>query len=365
MKLLVLVADYPKPDDYISMMFVHVRNQYYVKHNIDVTVLNFKANENYIVDNIPVITLQEYLRNRTEKKYDILVCHAPNIRNHYRFLKKNERYFPKIVFFFHGHEVLKINSVYPKPYPYKKKSFIKNIFQDIYDDLKLKLWRGYFKKLTYKSHFVFVSKWLYKEFLRWTKINDSVINGKYSIIHNSVGKVFEEKHYEPKIVKQYDFISIRGNLDGSKYCVDIINELAMNNPDLRFLIIGRGEFFDHFKKAKNVTWIDKVLKHEEMIKFLNQSKCGLLLTRQDTQGVMTCEMATFGLPVITSDIAVCHEILDDFDNVELINNDNTNIDLKPILEKLIKGIPYKKNEKYFSINTCGAEVKLYKNLLRE
>ncbi|ULT56779.1 glycosyltransferase [Neobacillus drentensis] len=363
MKLLILVADYPRPDGYIALMYVHVRNKYYINHNIEVTVLNFNAKENYTIDGIPVITLENY-KNNQEKMYDILICHAPNIRNHYRFLKKYEKNFSKLVFFFHGHEVLRINATYPKPYAFQEKlSIIKTNLQDLYDSIKLKIWHKYYVKLAYKSHFVFVSKWIYNEFLHWTKINSSILEGKYSIIHNGVGQVFEDNGYKLEVEKLYDFVTIRNNMDRPSYCLDIVNELAHNNPDLKFLLIGRGKFFDYVKKSDNITWINDVLSHKEIIDLLNKSRCGLLPTRQDTQGVMSCEMATFGLPLITSDIKICHEILGDFENVQFINNGNTAIDLKPILEKITKQVPYEKNVKYFLDNTCGAEIKLYKNIL--
>ena len=359
--MLVLVTDYPRPDGYRNLIYIHVRNKYYKRNGIDVSVLNFRATENYLIDGIPVITLEDYQNN--ERKYDILICHAPNIRNHYRFLRKNEKSFAKMVFFFHGHEVVKINAIYPKPYDYKKQSFVaKLLFQDLYDAFKLKIWYNYFPKIAYKSHFIFVSRWIYIEFMHWTRIKSSVLEGKYSIIHNGVGKIFEEESYKPEANKIYDFITIRGNIDGSSYCIDIVNKLAKNNPHLKFLIIGRGEFFNHVEKADNVTWMDRQLSHEDIIDLLDKSKCGLMPTRQDTQGVMTCEMAVFGLPVITSDIDVCHEILDDFENVELISNNNMDVDLKSILERLTTHAPYNQNNRYFEDNTSGAEVELYRNI---
>ena len=45
-------------------------------------------------------------------------------------------------------------------------------------------------------------------------------------------------------------------------------------------------------------------------------------TRTDAQGVMMCEMATFGMPLITSDISVCHEVFDGFNGVGFISNIN-------------------------------------------
>ena len=114
MKLLVAVVDYPDNNGKVSLMYVHTRNVYYAKKGIDVTVLNFSTKKDYVFDGISVISLNTY--ESTVNSYDILLCHAANLRNHYRFLKKYEKKFKKIVFFYHGHEVLKINKVYSKPY---------------------------------------------------------------------------------------------------------------------------------------------------------------------------------------------------------------------------------------------------------
>ena len=42
-KILVLVQDYPNNNGGVALMYVHVRNKYYIQHNIDVTVLNFSS----------------------------------------------------------------------------------------------------------------------------------------------------------------------------------------------------------------------------------------------------------------------------------------------------------------------------------
>lgn len=91
-------------------MYVHTRNVYYANHGIDVTVLNFSAVESYEYENIRVITLADY--ESSSEQYDILVAHAPNLRNHYRFLK--------------------ITDTYSRPYPYvKKSSWLRNVVEGL------------------------------------------------------------------------------------------------------------------------------------------------------------------------------------------------------------------------------------------
>lgn len=362
MKLLVLVTKYSEPNVNSTHLFVETRNKYYKEFGNDVVVLNFSAKNNYTVDGINVITLQEYKNNKEKYKDYLLISHAPNIRNHYMFLNKYQKNFKNIVFFFHGHEVLKINKVYSKPYKYMKKNTVKKLLQNMYDDMKLYIWRKYYTKIAYKSYFIFVSKWMHDEFLKWVKIKPKVIENRYSITYNGIGKEFERLCYDDAKEKKYDFITIRANLDGSKYSIDIVNELAKINPKKSFLVVGKGNFFKYNEKAENLIWMDKILNHTEIIKLLDESKCALMPTRTDAQGLMMCEMATFGIPLITSDIPVCHEIFDEFKNVALINNENIQENNLQRLYEKIEG-KKEKNKKYFYANTCNKEIEIFENIL--
>lgn len=356
MKLLVLTEDYPSENSKM-LMYVHTRNLYYAQKEISVVVLNFRAKENYIIDGIQVITLEEYKNNTDKYNCDILISHAPNLKHHYRFLKKHEKNFKNIVFFFHGHEIVKINKVYPKPYNYMKQIPIKRVIRDVYDNIKLRVWKSCFTKIANKSHFIFVSNFLYNEFLNGVRIDRSKIENKKYIINNCVGKIFEKKAYKFKENKKYDFITIRNNMDESCYSIDIVNKLAKKNPDNTFLVIGKGKYFEYNTKANNIIWINEVLEHSKIIEFLSKSRCALMPTKRDTQGLMACEMVTFGIPLITSDIPICHEIFDSFKNVEFIDNDNIeNNDLKELYKRINEETG--KNDKYFYKNTCEKEINI-------
>ncbi|MDO7204768.1 hypothetical protein Q5M85_12075 [Paraclostridium bifermentans] len=157
MKVLILTTDYPHPNGYVSQYFIHTRNKEYVKKEWIYLYYLFLQKEDYSIDGVNVFTYDTFKNKLEDTKYDILASHAPNIRQHYIFLKKNNRKFKKIVFFFHGHEVLKSSQIYPEPYPYmKKQSFIYNRLGDIYDSIKLRLWNRFFNEHTEKCEFVFV-----------------------------------------------------------------------------------------------------------------------------------------------------------------------------------------------------------------
>lgn len=364
MKILEIVAGYPDLNGGKASSFIHTRNLYYIQHGITPIVLNFRTDTDYVIDGVQVICLKTFREKYAKGGYfTALASHASNVREHYRFLQQYETLFPHIVFFFHGHEVLRINECYPKPYDYMRKRSVQGTWvQNVYDSFKLHIWRKYYPKIAYKADFVFVSEWIRERFFHYLRLKPEDILHHDHIINNSIGKVFEKESYNQTVEQKYDFIIIRGNLDGSKYGVDIATELARNNSQYRFLLIGKGQFYQHYARPDNLEWINNVMSHDEIVQYMNQAKCALMPTRQDTQGLMTCEMATYGIPTITSDIPVCHEICDAFDNVKLIDNSNTALDLTPLLDELQKGVPYPKNPQYFAENTIGKEIALFEEL---
>lgn len=357
--MLVAVAFYPDDKGNKRLFYTHVRNRYYVRQGIDVTVLNFNTDHNYEIDGISVISLDTY--KSTNIKYDLLICHAANIRNHYIFLKKYNDKFRKIIFFFHGHEIMHISRYYPKPYKFNRKLVGEEKARYIYDSFKLTLWKSFFINNKNKIQLVFVSSWLKAVFLSELRINLDSIKDKTVVIHNSVGNAFEIKNYSINKAKAYDFITIRNHLDNSTYGIDLVVSEAKRHPNYKFCVIGKGKYFDYNAIPNNMEVIKKELSHDEIIDYLDKSRCGLMFTREDTQGVMTCEMATYGIPVITSNIYVCREIFRDFKNVGLV--DNENIDLLRMYNYLLQKEPYKKNLIYSYKNTVEKEIDLIKSIV--
>lgn len=357
MKVLVIVTNYPSPKVGIGLMYIHTRNLFYVKNGIDVTVLNFATDESYEWDGIPVLSLKDYVTK--EISFDLLISHAPNLRNHYKFLKKYADRFQNIVFFFHGHEVLLSSKVYSKPYDFVKQNRVKTLMNDLYDSFKLSVWRRYFPQIADKSYFVFVSKWMFDEFKKWVKLDEDDLKHHISITYNSIGENFENLQYDVKCDKKYDFVTIRGFMDGSKYAVDNVCRLAEKYPQFQFLLVGKGQFFEYHTKPENVEWKAEYCNHEQIVELLNQSKCALMPTRTDAQGLMSCEMATFGIPLITSNIPVCHEIFDDFENVRFISNDRPEEGFDTIYQQLLNQGILPKNTKYFGEETVKKELKLF------
>lgn len=357
-KILVIAESYPNPQGGVELMYIHTRNLFYAESGIQVTVLNFRAKEDYIIDGIRVISKKTYYR--APNSYDVLVLHAANLKNHIRFLCKYGKNFKKYLFFFHGHEVMRINYDYAKPYPYIKTSKIKKVIQNVYDSIKLWVWRNLIPRVLNKSFFVFVSNWMYEMFMKNVRINPQLLKGKTSITYNNVGREFEKLQYNDELKHHYDFITIRAKLDGAKYAIDIVNQLAHNSPKSKFLVIGKGDYFKYNEKAKNIEWRDTTLSHEEIISVLQDSKFALMPTRTDAQGLMMCEMAAFGIPIITSNIPVCHEVFDGFQNVYFLDNNDKKYSLD-----IFKDVNSfcNKDTRFYIENTVKRELEVIENLI--
>lgn len=363
MKILVLVKDYPTADQ-VGAMFVHTRCKQYVQQGVNVCVVSASNEENYVYDGIPVYTSNYYTENLRSEHFDLLVSHAPHVDFDVPFLERFSSDFDHIVFVFHGQEVLFKRFVYSAPYPYMRKKFLNTLREDYYDICKLRKIRSFFRNIKVKSEFVFVSNWMHDEFVRWIGYEPKK-EAKSHVIYNCIGKEFETNSYDCNTVKQYDFIAIRSNFDGSKYCVDIICELALLYPQYTFLLIGRGNYFKHNIKPKNVTVEYALLNHEQVIDKCNSATCALMFTRTDAQGVMACEIATFGMPVITSDIKVMREVFEGFENVILLPNNAKKIDLETVYSEIKQHTNPSKNEKYFEKNTSLKELELFGRIINE
>lgn len=357
MKILVLAEKYSTKSQ-VSQGFIHTRNREYLKKDIVVDVISFAyEGENYRLDDVKVYSLKEFYKKKKVEDYDAVISHAPNIRHHCKFINENYDNIKKIIFFFHGHEVLYCKEIYPKPYDFvKKENRAKEFVRNLYDIYKIQYISHFFKSKLEKSTYIFVSEWMYDQFKKNIKINEILYKDKSHIIYNALGEIFINNSYDRKSEKEYDFITIRNMLDGSKYCIDVVTELARNNPEQNFLVIGKGEFFNYNKAPDNLTYILENLNHEQIIEYLNKSRYALMPTRADAQGVMMCEMATFGIPVITSDIPVCKMVLGDVENVSFINNEKTDIDLKNFSQQ--KEDNSKKNDKFSYDNTILKEIKI-------
>ena len=359
MKVIVCTTSYPTLFGGRAMYYVHSRNLYYKKSGIEVVVLNFSATSDYVIDGINVISLSSFKKNPVAA--DLLISHAANLRNHYIFIRKYGKLYAKKLFVFHGHEVLYINKYYPKPYYYKD-NILKQFFQSVYDKFEIFIWRNYIARNLSDIRLIFVSNWFFGAFCKDFRFNKLDLKDSCIVISNSIGEFFERNSYSPKNI-QYDFITIRQYMDDSKYSLDVVLEIARKYSYLNFCVVGKGDFFKYYEKPDNVEFIEAELTHEKMRAYLDKSRIALLPTKEDTQGLLACEFAAYGIPLITSDIEVCLEVLGDCEKVFFISNENP--DITQALEKLKHSHNDKKWDKYFAKNTILKEIEYIKEYIRD
>ena len=362
--ILILAENYPSENHKYALAYIHTRNLYYKQMGIEINVLNFRAEASYQYEGINVISIGDFQKMNSNVKIDLLVSHAPNLRNHVKFIVKNYKRIKYFIMVFHGHEVLKISKYYPKPFNFVKQNTMKKKARSIYDSIKLPVLRLLIKNLVKRKiiTLIFVSEWMKEHFSLNLNIDQKDILNSSMVIPNSVHPVFLKHKFEfDSINKIGDFIIIRP-LDNSKYGIDVVRNLAIKFPDLTFHIYGEGEFFNYFTKPDNIILIKKYFSQSELPEILNKYRAALMPTRLDAQGVMMCEMASFGIPIVTSDIPICTEMLSSFENAFFVNNETLNIDLNVVVNyKLVNS---EKNLKFADENTVYKEVELIKKVIK-
>jgi glycosyltransferase involved in cell wall biosynthesis len=364
MKVLVIAEGYPSQDNLYNLAYIHSRLLHYVKNGIAVKVLSFQANKEYEFEGIVVTNLETFNKTDSLKDYDLLISHAPNLRNHVIFILSRIRSVNNLLFFIHGHEVLIKKNYYPSPYGFDRGSIVKGWINLIYDLIKVKLLKLFFNYVLLKktTHIVFVSEWMKEETLKNVFFNKKFIKRNTSVINNNINPIFFDDHYNPSQEKWGDFITIRP-LDNSKYALDVVCEVAKMNPSYSFHVYGKGKFFSYNEMPNNLVWHNRYLKQNEMPEVLNHYSCGLMPTRLDSQGVSVCEFASFGIPLYTSDLNVCREMLGEFENVKFfsINLKEGFKSLRPFDAKVSN-----QNKRKFSFEeTVYREIELIKEFFKK
>lgn len=349
---LILSEDYPDTNSN-AMRFVHNRAAAYREAGLNVAVLSFRENIRREYEGITV-----YPPGSALPAYRGIICHAPNLKHHYRFLRRVDKEKP-LIFFFHGHEVLNISEDYPAPVfgDTRRQS---TWFQPLYDKMKFRLWHRFIKVNKDRLLLVYVSRWMRRKTADHLRLN-ALRPLHEVVIPNAVHPVFEHHRHQLSDHAAYDFMTVRSNLDAPKYAVDLVLKCAESHPELSFLLIGRGEIFTHINKPSNVAHLDKILTPAEIAPLTDRCRCALMPTRLDAQGLMSCELAATGMPLITSDIPVCREVFSGYKNVRLVDNETIgSTDLSAMLNQFEAHGPYEPNTAYSFENTVGREIETVK-----
>lgn len=317
MNILVLQEVYPSRESPYSQVWSHTRNKAYIAQGASVKVCCSSEAKPRTYEGIDIFPIHSFKEHAGW--CDVILAHQPNLKLHYSVLRNNKN--NKVVYFFHGHEVMFINNDYPRPYFFSPDlRLTRRVFRLFYDRFKVFVLRRFFMRQGVElASFVFVSDWMRKIFERRVGLSVDLQRFRYSIIPNSVGDVFLQKSYKLSADIYADFISIR-QWDWSKYAVDLVIEAAVKNKDKTFHIYGKGDLLSYVDVPANVKMVDSFLTHDQIPELLNHYRCALMPTRVDSQGVMACEIASYGMPLITSNISVAKEFLSSFPNVSFLGD---------------------------------------------
>jgi glycosyltransferase involved in cell wall biosynthesis len=361
MKLLILAQSYPSKQNIYAQAYVHSRLLYYQKCAVHVEVISFACRAAYTFEGIRVHPASSFKALLAESSFDAIICHAPNIRNHMRLLLPVINTLPKIFFVFHGHEILRKSKYYPEEYQFNRNIFynLKRKFDSFYDYIKCLILKHFIKEYGGKKlYLIFVSQYLKKLFQANVHLTEKEFGSFSTVIHNPLNPVFTKGQYNWSSQKKYDFITIRP-FDKSVYAMDIILKIAEQNPKYSFHVYGQGKFFEYYKRPRNLKLINGYLSPAQIAKKLNSYKAALMPSHHDSQGVMVCEMAAFGIPVVVSDIPATREMLKSVKNKFFINNQQP-VFFAEQLFKQLDNVPADQalKERLSNQNTCGRELEL-------
>jgi len=361
MKILVLASNYPSKQDIYNSPFIHSRCLEYKKYGHDVQVLSFLSKDDYCFEDIQVFSEKNI---QLGFKPDLIMAHAPNRTNHLRVINKMFSKIPLMIYF-HGHEIMKINKHYPEPFEKNMKKLYKVMIKDF---IKLFFLKSFLiKKLKQGNlHIVFVSEWMRKTAFDDLKLNKKemlFLNSNSTVIANPANSVFLNNSFQYENEKIADFITIRP-FDNPKYAIDIVYKVAKDNPKFIFHVYGEGTYFDAKEILANLKVFKKFIVQKEIPKLLNKYKYALMPTRLDSQGVMMCEIASYGMPIFTSDIPICHEMLDGFKVAYIQNSIEKVQNLSQLLIQLEALPPQIDRNRFNASHLIGKELEIADKMLK-
>lgn len=318
-KILVLCQNYPSEQNPFTQIFIHYRLKEYIKE-FDVRVVSFASKDEYTFEGVKVYGERQFNKKFKVTDFDVVISHAPNVRNHQRFILFNLFSIKKIILIFHGYEVIDIHKrIYDQPTIYSF-PLTYSLTSKLYHRIKLPLTRFFLMALDIATmcRFIFVSNVLLEEASEDLKCKSLFQkNTNTFVINNPINPLFHKSSFTSS--KKYDFICIRPFND-PKYGVDIFIKIAEKNPQFTFHLYGRGIFPEVSEIPKNLVIFETFIKNDDLPGLLIDYKAAILPTRWDSQGVLACEIAAFGMPLITSDLGVCREMLSQYKNVTLVHN---------------------------------------------
>jgi len=308
MKIVVISADYPAPDNVYGDVFVHTRLKQYQQH-AQVNVIGFNAHlqtdREYAYDGIDVLVtkdLEKFCNRIISAEPDVLIGHL--IQGVYAdfLLRLN---IPLIVFV-HGYEAL---SWRRRMMNYRSLGDIRYLVPYMLENRKqLSKMKMLAKKSNEGSsvHFVFVSNWLRKA----VEEDFGMSIKSAHVIPNGIDtKLFEfnikSANHRKKILLIRSFKAHNYANDLSLEAILLLQKKDFFN-DLEFAIYGEGYLFDKLthplRTLPNVKLYNTFTENKNIPAIHKDYGIFLCPSRLDTQGVSMCEAMSSGLVPITSPI---------------------------------------------------------------
>jgi glycosyltransferase involved in cell wall biosynthesis len=146
-----------------------------------------------------------------------------------------------------------------------------------------------------------------------------------------------------------------------KYAVDVVVEIARRHPQYRFDVYGRGHLPEILDAPDNLRHFDRAVPQSELCDLADCYRAALIPSRLDAQGVTACEMATYGIPTIVSDLAVARQFLGTFDNVRFIDESFARFDIDAQQLWALPVPPLRPD--FLPSTTCTQELELFQSLI--
>ncbi|WP_404341331.1 glycosyltransferase family 4 protein [Pseudoalteromonas mariniglutinosa] len=208
------------------------------------------------------------------------------------FINKNV----KVIATFHGNDV----------YSYNPKAFL------------------YRKAMSYVDHAIYVSNRLmhrHHDFTNFKSVLAAGIKNDFKVIEG--------------VEKKYDFIFV-GNLElvkGADRLLSVVN----NYPNYRFAVVGSGSFASELQKQnyENVSYFP-VLDAKALAFLMNESKCLLNLSRNESFGLVITEALSCGICVIATKTDGAIEQLENVDCGCLLEQNYSNLEIHMLYESNIE-----------------------------
>ncbi len=365
MRYLLVTPGYPSESKKYNNAFVHARVKQYIKAGLEVDIFSYSKSyfakpgngKRYKWENVEVEcgNLNELSQKLRTQKYDKILMHFAIHGAVKRVLTVAAG--TPVIIWCHGVDVI---SWRRRMYNLRIKNIVKFCGYAVLNTIQ----RMYIHRAVMKYGnlitFVFVSNWLKNCAQRDLWLSERLTN--FRIIPNIIDEVtFQYKQKEE--VDRLKILSIR-SFDFKKYANDLTVKAVkiLSDKDyfneLEFTICGKGRLWDRttapLKQYSNVELINQFFSHDEIVDLHAKNGIMLMPSRQDTQGVSTCEGMSSGLVPISSNNSAIPEYVAENCGYLASNVNEIVAAIDDLYHNPEKFLDYSKNAAAFISNKCAA-----------